>query len=133
MFELRGSEGEHISLMCQCTGSQIWCAGHRRNDWVWAKQFPGRSYGALNQSLLWQLQRPFKINVQNLDGAFIEYRLALVFPTIPEKSGVLDPVLIFVQVRKALAAIAFHVFSVENIVSWAHGMPRLTTSHKTGH
>ena len=76
----------------------------------------GRCYGALNVRLPWQLQRLFKINFLNDDGAFVEYWLALALTTIPENSGNLDPVSKFVQVRKAPAAVALHVFSVGNIV-----------------
>jgi hypothetical protein len=54
--QVEGLEGEHISQMCQCAGRQIWRAEDRRNDWVWVKQCPGSSYGALNGCLLWQLQ-----------------------------------------------------------------------------
>jgi len=35
-------EGERVSQMCQCTGSQSWCGGDLRNDWVWVKESPGR-------------------------------------------------------------------------------------------
>jgi len=68
----------------------------------------------------WQLQRLFKIKLQNEDGAFVEYWLALVLTTIPENSGNLDPVSKFVQLRKAPAAVALQVFSVGNIVGCAH-------------
>jgi len=71
--QVEGLDGERISQMCRCTGSQSWCGGNRRNDWVWVKQRPGRCYGALNGRLPWQLQRLFKIILQNEDGAFVEY------------------------------------------------------------
>jgi hypothetical protein len=130
--QVEGLEGEHISQMCGCTGSQSWCGEDRWNDWVWLKQRPGRCYGALNGRLPWQLQRVFKIKLQNGDGAFVEYWLALALTTIPENSGNLDPVLKFVQVRKAPAAIALQVFSVGNIVGCAHVIPEIATSSKTG-
>jgi len=98
-FQVEGLDGEHISQICRCTGSQSWCRGDRRNDWVWVKQRSGRSYGALNGRLLWQLQLLFKIKLQNEDGAFVEYWLALALTTIPENSGNLDYVSTFVQVR----------------------------------
>jgi hypothetical protein len=60
-------DGERISQMCRCTGSQSWRGGDRRNDWVWVKQRPRRCYGALNGRLQWQLQRLFKIKLQNED------------------------------------------------------------------
>jgi hypothetical protein len=44
----------------------------------------------------------------------------------------LDPVLKFVQLRKAPAAIALHVFSMEQNVSCAHVIPEIATSSKTG-
>jgi len=53
--------------------------------------------------------------------------------TIPENSGNLDPVSKFVQVRKAPAAVALHVFSVGNIVGCAHVIPEIATSSKTGY
>ena len=118
--------------MCRCTGSQSWRGGDRRNDWVWVKQRPGRCYGALNGRLPWQLQRLFKIKLQNEDGAFVEYWLALALTTIPENSGNLDQVSKFVQVRKAPAAVAWQVFSVGNIVGCAHVIPEIATSSKTG-
>jgi len=37
-----GLEGERISLMCQCTGSQSCRRGHCWNDWVWVEQRTGR-------------------------------------------------------------------------------------------
>jgi len=71
--QVEGLEGERISQMCRCTGSQSWSGGDRRNNWVWVKQHPGKCNGALNGSLPWQLQRLFKIKLQNKDGAFVEY------------------------------------------------------------
>jgi len=125
-------EREPISLICWCTGSQSWREGDRWDDWVWAKQRPGRCYGALNGRLRWQLQWPFKIKLLNKDGTFVEYWLALALTTIPEKSGNLDPVSNFVQVRKAPTAVALQVFSVDNIVGCAHVIPAIATSSKTG-
>jgi len=55
-IHVEGLDGERISQMCRCTGSQSWRRGDRRNDWVWVKRRPGRCYGALNGRLLWQLQ-----------------------------------------------------------------------------
>jgi len=131
-IQVEGLDGERISQMCRCTGSQCWRRGDRRNDWVWVKQCPGRCYGALNGRLPWQLQRLFKIKLQNEDGAFVEYWIALALTTIPENSGNLDPVSKFVQVRNAPAAVALQVFSVGNIVGCAHVIPEIATSSKTG-
>jgi len=130
--QVEGLEGERISQMCRCTGRQSWRGGDRLNDWVWVKQRPGRCYGAQNGRVPWQLQRLFKIKLQNEDGSFIEYWLALALTTIPENSGNLDPVSKFVQVRKAPAAVALQVFSVANIVGCAHIIPEIVTSSKTG-
>jgi hypothetical protein len=44
----------------------------------------------------------------------------------------LDPVLKFVQVRKAPAAVALHVVSVGNIVGCELGIPEVATSSKAG-
>jgi hypothetical protein len=99
---------------------------------VWLKQRPVKRYGALNGHLPWQLQRLFKIELQNEDGAFVGYWLALALTTIPENSGNLDPVSKFVRVRKAPAAVALQVFSVGNIVGCAHVIPETATSSKTG-
>jgi len=130
--QVEGLEGERISQMCRCTGSQSWHRGDRQNDWVWVKQRPGRCYSALNGHLPWQLQRLFKIKLQNKDGAFVEYWLALALTTIPENSGKLNPVSKFVQVKKAPAAVALEVFSVGNIVGCAHMIPEIATSSQTG-
>jgi len=132
MVQVEGLEGERISQICQCTGSESWHGGDQRNDWVWVKQRPERCYGALNGRLLWQLQRLFKIKLLNEDGAFVEYWLALVLTTIPEKSGNLDPISKFVQVSKAPVAVALQVFSVGNIVGCAHVIPDIATSSTTG-
>jgi len=129
---VEGLDGERISPICRCTGSQSWPGGDRRTDWVWVKQRPGRCYGALNGRLPWQLQRLFKIKLLNEDGAFVEYWLALALTTIPENSGNLDPVSKFEQVRKAPAAVALQVFSVGNIVGSAHVIPEIAASSKTG-
>jgi len=86
----------------------------------------------LNGRHPWQLQRLFKIKLQNEDGAFVEYWIALAVTRIPENSGNLDPVSKFVQVRRALAAVALQVFSVGNIVSCAHIIPEIATGSKTG-
>jgi len=130
--QVMGLDGERISQMCQCTGSQSWRWGDRQNDWVWVKQRPGRCYGAQNGHLPWQLQWQFKIKLLNEDGAFVEYWLALVLTTIPENNGNLDPISKFVQVRKAPAAVALLVFSVGNIVGCAYVIPEIVTSSKTG-
>ena len=86
----------------------------------------------LNGRLPWQLQRLFKIKLQNEDGGFVKNWLALALTTIPENSGNLDPVSRFVQVRKAPAAVALQVFSVGNIVRCAHVIAEIATSTKTG-
>jgi hypothetical protein len=125
-------EGERISQICRCTGTESWRGGDRQNDWVSVKQPPGRCYGALNGRLPWQLQRLFKIKLLNEDGAFVEYWLGLVLTIIPENSGNLDTVSKFVQVRKAPAAVALQVFSVGNIVCCAYVIPEVGTSSKTG-
>jgi len=98
---------------------------------VWVKQRPGRCHGALNERLPWQLQQLFKIKLQNEDGAFVVYCLALALTTTPENSGNLDPVLKFLPVRKAPAAVALQVFRVGNIVGYAHVIPEIPTSSKT--
>jgi hypothetical protein len=85
----------------------------------------------LNGRLPWQLQQLFKIKLQNKDGVFIEYWLALVLTTLPENSGNLDPVTKFVQVRKAPAPIALHVFTMGNNVGRLHGIPEIATNSKT--
>jgi len=53
---VEGLDGECISQICRCTGSQGWRGGDQRNDWVSVRQRPGRCYGALNGRLPWQLQ-----------------------------------------------------------------------------
>jgi len=130
--QVEGLDGERVSLICRCTGSQSWCGGDRRNDWVWVKQRPGWSYGALNGRLPWQLQRLFKFKHQNKDGAFVEYWLALALTTIPENSGNLDLASKFVPVRKGPAAVALQVFILEYIVGCAHVIPEIATSSMTG-
>jgi len=130
--QVEGLKGECISQMCRCTGSQSWRGGDRRNDWVWVKQRPGWCYGTRNGHLRWQLQRLFKIKLQDEDGAFVEYWLALVLTTILENSGNLDPVSKFVQMGKAPAAVALQLFSMGNIVSCVHIIPEIANSSKTG-
>jgi len=130
--QVKGLEGELISQMCLCTGSQSWRRGDQWNDWVWVKQCPGRCYGALNGRLPWQLQRPFKIKLLNEDVAFVVYWLALALTTIPENSGNLDPVSKYVQAREAPAAIALQVSSVGKIVGCAHVIPEIATISETG-
>jgi len=83
---------------------------------VWVKQPPGRCCGSLNGCLPWQLSPLFKIKLLNEDGAFVEYWLALALTTITENLGNLDPVSKFVDVRKALEAVALHVTSMGIIV-----------------
>jgi len=79
-----------------------------------------------------QLQQIFKIKLLNEDGAFVEYWLALTLTTIPANSGNLDPILKFVQVSNALAAVTLQVFSVQNNVGWAYVIPEIATSSKSG-
>jgi hypothetical protein len=86
----------------------------------------------VNAHLLWQLQRLLKIKLLNDDGAFVEYWTALALTTIPENSDNLDPVSKFEQVRNAPATVALQVFSMGNIVGWAHVIPEIATSSKTG-
>jgi hypothetical protein len=78
------------------------------------------------------VQRLFKIKLLNENGAFVEYWLALALTTIPENSGNLDPVSKFVQVRKAMEAVALQVFGVEIIVGCADVIPEIATCCKTG-
>jgi len=130
--QVEGLEGERISQMRRCTGSQSWRGGDRRNNWVSVKQRPGRCYGALNGRLPWQPQQLFKIKLQNEDGAFVEYWLALALTAIPENSGNLDAVSRYVQVRKASAAVALPVFIVGDIVGCTHVIPEIATSCNTG-
>jgi len=130
--QVEGSDGECISQMCWWKWSQSWRGGDRRNNWVCVKQRPGRCYGALNGHLPSQLQRLFKIELQNEDGAFVDFWLALALTTIPENSGYLDSVSEFVQVRKAPAADGLQVFSVWNIVGYAHVIAEIATTSKTG-
>ena len=68
----------------------------------------------------------------NKDGAFVEYWLAPELTTISDNSGNLDPISKFVQVRTALAAVAFQGFNMENIVCCVHVIPEIPTSSKTG-
>jgi hypothetical protein len=131
-IQVQGLDGERISQMCRCTRSQSWRAGDGQNDWVWVKQRPGRGDGALNGSLPWQLQRRFKMKLQNENGSFIEYWLALSHTTIPENSGNLDPVSKFVQVGKAPAAVALPVLSEANILSCDNVIPEIATRSKSG-
>jgi len=49
--QVEGLDGERISQMCRCTGSQSWCGGDRWNYWEWVKQHPGRCYVVLNGRL----------------------------------------------------------------------------------
>jgi len=53
---VEGLEGERISRMCRCMGSQSWRGGDRRYDRVWVMQRSGRCYGVLIGRLPWQLQ-----------------------------------------------------------------------------
>jgi len=71
--DVYGVEGERPSQICWCTGSQSWCGGDQRNDWVWVNLCPGRCYGALNGRLPWQLWWVFKIKFLNEEAAFVEY------------------------------------------------------------
>jgi len=130
--EVECVEGEGISQISQCTGSQSWRGGDQPNDWVWVKQRPGSCYGALNGRLPLQLQPIFKIKLLNEDGAVLEYWLALALNTIPENTGKLDSVSKFLQVGQAPAAVDLQVFQVRNIVGCAHVITGIGTSSTTG-
>jgi len=54
--QVEGLDGERISQICGCTGSQSWRGGDQQDDWIWVQQRPGGCYGALNVHLPWQLQ-----------------------------------------------------------------------------
>jgi hypothetical protein len=56
----------------------------------------------------------------------------MALTAILANSGNLDPVPKFVQLSKAPAAIALHLFSVGNIVGCAHVILEIATSNKTG-
>jgi len=71
------------------------------------------------------------MNLQNEDGAFIDYWSALVLTTIPGSSGNLDPVSKFVQVRHATVFVSLHVFSLGNIVGCTHVSEAIVYSCKT--
>ena len=108
--KVEGLEGECISQICWCPGSQSWCGGARPKDGVWVKQCPGRWYGALNRRLPWQLQRLFKIKLLKEDRAFVEYWLALALTTIPRNLGKMHPVSKFVHVRNHTGSCCFASF-----------------------
>jgi len=86
----------------------------------------------VNERLPWQLQTLFIITLPNEDGAFVEYWFALALTTIPENSGNMDPILQFVQVQKAPAAVAVQVVSMGKIVGCAHGYPEIATCGMKG-
>jgi len=130
-IQFEGLDGERISQMCRCTWSLSWRRGDRPKGCVWVEQLTERCYGVLNERLLRQLQSQFKIKLQNEDGAFVEYWLALALTTTPENSGYLDSISKFVQVRKAPAAVALQVFSMGNSACCAHVIPQIGTSSKT--
>jgi hypothetical protein len=58
--------------------------------------------------------------------------LARALTSIAENLGNLDPFSKFVQVRQAPAAVALQVFTVGNVVGYAHIIPEIATSSKTG-
>jgi len=130
--QVEGLEGQRISQMCRCTGSQSWRGGNRLHDGEWVKQRPGRWYGALNGRLPWQLQRLFRIKLLYKDGGFVEYWLALALTTIPENSGNLESVSQFIAVRNAPAAVALQVFSMGNIVGCAQVIPEIAPGSMPG-
>jgi hypothetical protein len=130
--QVEGLEGEPISQIGQCTGSQSWRGGDQWNDRVRVNQRPERCYGALNCCLRWQLQRLFKIKLLNYDGAFVEYWLPRALTTIPENSCNLYPLSTLVQVKKALAAVTLQVFCVGNIVGCTHLIPERAARSITG-
>jgi hypothetical protein len=99
---------------------------------VWVTQHPGRYYGVLNGHLPLQLQRLFKIKLQNENADFIEYWLALALTKIPETSSNLDPVSKFVQERNAPVALGLQVFTLRNIIGCMHVIPDIATSSMTG-
>jgi len=68
---------------------------------------------------------------RNNDGPFNECWSATVLTTISEISGDLDPVLIFVQVGNPLAASAFQLARVGNIVGCTYLNLVIATTRKT--
>jgi hypothetical protein len=72
-----------------------------------------------------------KNRAPNEDGACVQCWFALAFTTIPDNSGNLDPVLKFVQVSKAPAAVALQVCIMGNIISCGHEIPEIAISSKT--
>jgi len=65
--QVEGLDGERVSQIYRCTGSQSWRIGDQRNEWLWLKQLPGRCYGSLKGHLPWQLQQLFTIKLLNED------------------------------------------------------------------
>ena len=60
------------------------------------------------------------------------YWLALALTIIPENSGNLDPVLKFVQVSNAPAAVVLPVLRMGIIVGCIHVIPEIANSSMTG-
>jgi hypothetical protein len=85
----------------------------------------------MNGSLLWHLQQLLKMKLQNEDGVFVEYWLALALTTIPKILINLIPVSNVGQGRELPAAIPLQVFNVKNIVGCAHVIPEIATSSNT--
>jgi hypothetical protein len=94
---------------------------------------PGDIYSAKGNPLTSPMATAttIQIKLQNEDGAFVEYWLALALTKVPENSHNLDPVSKFVQVKKAPAGVALEVFSMGNIVDCAHVIREIATSSKT--
>jgi hypothetical protein len=86
----------------------------------------------LNARLPWQLRRIFKLKLLTEDGVCVEYCFTQARTTIPGDSGNFNRVSMFVQVRRAPAAVSLQVFSVGYIVGCAHVIPGIATGSKTG-
>jgi hypothetical protein len=96
IVEVDGLEGERISQLCQRTGSQSRGGRNQQNDWVWEMQCPRWGYGVQNGHHLRQLRGLFRIQLQNGDGDFVEFWLALALTTRPEISDNWDTLCKFV-------------------------------------
>jgi len=60
-----------------------------------------------------------------------EYGVSLALTTIPENSGILDPVSKFVHVKNPLAGIALQHFKVGNNLGYPNVVPKRATSSRS--
>jgi len=106
----------------RCTGTQAFCNGGSRNDWVWVKTGGQANYGHLRGRVVSQLLALFKIT-NILSEAAAVHRLALVHILDLINGGRFHIRRRHIRVRNRITGSDMRIFSIRAVIGQAQVIP----------